>query len=506
MKKTFVFSILGIAVCLLMALPLFAKKTMAPVAVEQPASAWKLEKSKAWVTGRVALDSGYAKSVTLTPPTLSFDKMYRADLAYLDENDGTFAFEVNLFCPAALALRYHSTYIPIYLEPGDTLHVEFASSDFMKNSDGKFSSVRYSGPNAAVNADLLAFAVYRKNGGYGVYRNAKTVASFKAGMDSLYSTYRDELLAFAAGRKCDPRFFDLADRQISVIKDGNTWYALDVVPNGLIPAKEAPALFAGSESSLDDRNFTFLMPYLYYLDQLGQVDIWGADTVGKPETEKIQVLRNNFDTLLARYPAGLSRDALLLIALQRHYKHKEIRDALSDVYSATDRYLQSPVMREAWEEIVAPYLAAAAPKRNVYKLELRPTEQFIAELFAPYRNSGKILYVDIWQVWCGPCRQEMPYSVELHEKLQGRPVEFVYLCTSSDKGDFDREIVKLGIADTGKNIWLNEDESRILRHYFGVSGTPHYWIIGENGDFVSESAIRPSDPKTYETLRKLTEK
>ena len=106
MKKTFVFSILGIAVCLLMALPLFAKKTMAPVAAEQPASAWKLEKSKAWVTGRVALDSGYAKSVTLTPPTLSFDKMYRADLAYLDENDGTFAFEVNLFCPAALALRY----------------------------------------------------------------------------------------------------------------------------------------------------------------------------------------------------------------------------------------------------------------------------------------------------------------------------------------------------------------------------------------------------------------
>ena len=55
-------------------------------------------------------------------------------------------------------------------------------------------------------------------------------------------------------------------------------------------------------------------------------------------------------------------------------------------------------------------------------------------------------------------------------------------------------------------ILLTQDESRILRHYFGVSGTPHYWIIGENGDFVSESATDPSDPKTYETLRKLTEK
>lgn len=506
MKKTLVVSIFGIAACLLMAFVLFAKKNITPAPVQRPASAWKLEKSKAWITGRVALDSGYAKSVTLTPPTLSFDKMYRADLAYLDENDGTFAFEVNLFCPAALALRYHSTYIPIYLEPGDTLHVEFASGDFLQGHDGKFSSVRYSGPNAAVNADLLAFAVYRKNGGYGVYRNAKTVASFKAGMDSLYSTYRDELLAFAAGRKCDPRFFDLADRQISVIKDGNTWYALDVVPNGLIPAKEAPVLFAGSESSLDDRNFIYLQSYLYYLHQLAPVSIWGADTVGMTDAEKIRVIRNHFDTLLSRYPAGLSRDAMLLIALQRRYKNKEYRKALSDVFAATDRYLQSPVMREAWAEFVAPYQAAAAPKRNVYKLELRPTEQFIAELFAPYRGSGKVLYVDLWGLGCGPCREEMPYSVGLHKKLEGKPVEFVYICLGGEQKFFERDIVKLGIAGTGKNILLSDDEGRILMHYFGFSGTPHYWIIGENGDFVSESATRPSDPKTYETLRKLTEK
>ena len=508
MKRTFIFSISGIAACLLMALPLFAKKTMAPVAAEQPASAWKLEKSKAWITGRVALDSGYAKSVTLTPPTLSFDKMYRADLAYLDENDGTFAFEVNLFCPAALALRYHSTYIPIYLEPGDTLHVEFASGDFLPGHDGKFSSVRYNGPNAAVSADLLAFAVYRKNEGYGLYRNAKTVASFKAGMDSLYSIYCNELLAFAAGRRCDPRFIDLADRQISVRKDAYTWYALDVVPNGLIPEKEAPALFAGSESSLDDRNLIYMQDYLYYLDQLGQVPVWGADTVGMTNAEKIRVIRNHFDTLLSRYPAGLSRDAMLLIALQRRYKtkEKERREALSDIFAATDRYLQSPVMREAWAEFVAPYQAAAAPKRNVYKLELRPTEQFIAELFAPYRGSGKVLYVDLWGLGCGPCREEMPYSVGLHKKLEGKPVEFVYICLGGEQKFFERDIVKLGIAGTGKNILLSDDEGRILMHYFGFSGTPHYWIIGENGDFVSESAIRPSDPKTYETLRKLTEK
>lgn len=140
MKKTLVVSIFGIAVCLLMAFVLFAKKNITPAPVQRPASAWKLEKSKAWVTGRIALDSGYAKSVTLTAPTLSLSGMFHTELAYLNESDGTFTLEAEIYGPQRERLIYSGNGIPVYLEPGDTLHVEFASSDFMKNSDGKFSS------------------------------------------------------------------------------------------------------------------------------------------------------------------------------------------------------------------------------------------------------------------------------------------------------------------------------------------------------------------------------
>lgn len=275
MKKILVVSIFGIAACLLMAFVLFAKKNITPAPVQRPASAWKLEKSKAWVTGRIALDSGYAKSVTLTAPTLSLSGMFHTELAYLNESDGTFTLEAEIYGPQRERLIYSGNGIPVYLEPGDTLHVEFASSDFMKNSDGKFSSVRYSGSNAAVNADLLAFAVHRGNTSYDPFREGKTAEDFRAGTDALYRTYRDQLQAFTVKRQCDPKFFDLADREITTAKQLYTWYAIEVSGGGPLPAKEAPALFAGSESSLDDRNFTFLMPYLYYLDQLGQVDIWG---------------------------------------------------------------------------------------------------------------------------------------------------------------------------------------------------------------------------------------
>ena len=87
MKKILVVSIFGIAACLLMAFVLFAKKNITPAPVQRPASAWKLEKSKAWVTGRIALDSGYAKSVTLTAPTLSLSGMFHTEHIYFGSGD-----------------------------------------------------------------------------------------------------------------------------------------------------------------------------------------------------------------------------------------------------------------------------------------------------------------------------------------------------------------------------------------------------------------------------------
>ena len=43
--------------------------------------------------------------------------------------------------------------------------------------------------------------------------------------------------------------------------------------------------------------------------------------------------------------------------------------------------------------------------------------------------SGKVLVVNLWATWCGPCRNEIPELVRLHKEYQSRGVEMVGLTT-----------------------------------------------------------------------------
>jgi thiol-disulfide isomerase/thioredoxin len=43
--------------------------------------------------------------------------------------------------------------------------------------------------------------------------------------------------------------------------------------------------------------------------------------------------------------------------------------------------------------------------------------------------SGKVLLVNLWATWCGPCRNEIPELVKLHKEYQSRGVEMVGLTT-----------------------------------------------------------------------------
>jgi len=114
---------------------------------------------------------------------------------------------------------------------------------------------------------------------------------------------------------------------------------------------------------------------------------------------------------------------------------------------------------------------------------------------------GKVVYLDFWASWCGPCKKEMPYSQNLQEEFKGQDVVFLYLSVDRNAQQWLSMIEKLQI--TGEHYRANSDVHQELNAQFNVRSIPRYVLIDKKGKVVSANATRPSNPAVVDEIKKL---
>ena len=88
---------------------------------------------------------------------------------------------------------------------------------------------------------------------------------------------------------------------------------------------------------------------------------------------------------------------------------------------------------------------------------------------------GKVVLLNFWGTWCGPCRQEFPELVRLHQRLKDRGFEIVAV----DVGDDDEEAVKAFADGAGATFSIVRDQG--ASSLYGVASFPTNVLIDRSG-------------------------
>ena len=89
---------------------------------------------------------------------------------------------------------------------------------------------------------------------------------------------------------------------------------------------------------------------------------------------------------------------------------------------------------------------------------------------------GKVVYVDFWASWCGPCAQSFPFMNKMHGDLQAKGLEIVGVNLDEEPAE-----AKAFLEKTPAKFAVMADASGACPQDFGVKAMPSSYLIDRKG-------------------------
>lgn len=111
---------------------------------------------------------------------------------------------------------------------------------------------------------------------------------------------------------------------------------------------------------------------------------------------------------------------------------------------------------------------------------------------------GKVVYLDFWASWCGPCLQQIPHAKELKQRMAGRDdLVFLYISVDTDQQAWRNMVADRDIQGVHLNV---PGFSHEVPQSYNLKGVPTFYLIGRDGKIADNRPPRPSQERIDEVL------
>lgn len=465
---------------------------------------------------RESTEFGIAKNMIVSGTITNYDKstdpktlqILRRDLFESEERlvasinaDGTFQFEFPVAYTEEVYLFYN-TLITLLVVPGDSLSMQIDKG--VGSTKKLIDFVRYSdNPIGETNHYILKFLSDLPNEHY-IYELADAAEknlspeAFTQYIKSREQVYR----AFLSKFKKENPLPDLFSRWVeNYIHYGSL--------HDLMRYRWTHPHYnqmARDSFSLPEKYFSFLKRYkmndnaLFTFNHIGflhelsmylhEVKLQQPIVVDSAhQTNAIALFYNRRIESIDSATSGFTRDVMMAKLYLLTLKGRDL-DRFTSIYDSAftqQPYFLDAVNREAQK--LSDYLS----NQNIGAIQLatishEALEGFMDTLAIKYKN--KVIYVDFWAPWCGPCMKEMPAAKALQNHFANQDVVFLYLACKCTEASWRSTIANEKLS--GQHYLLTDDQFNILSALFEFNGIPHYSLIDKKGNIVLKQAPRPS--------------
>jgi thiol-disulfide isomerase/thioredoxin len=167
---------------------------------------------------------------------------------------------------------------------------------------------------------------------------------------------------------------------------------------------------------------------------------------------------------------------------------KQAAPYLKDLVNVEFKRRLNDMFQSKEQELTLLQIGKPAP---VFKLISNQGQTYALEDF-----KGKILYIDLWASWCGPCREEMPNYKKLVERYKNNPqVAFIGIAVSDGEKEWRKALAE------EKPTWLQlYDRDGVVARTYVANAIPKYILIDAAGKVLNFNTPGPGSPEILKAL------
>jgi thioredoxin-like negative regulator of GroEL len=193
----------------------------------------------------------------------------------------------------------------------------------------------------------------------------------------------------------------------------------------------------------------------------------------KPKPDQVEQAHEAFQQALTNYPKNLPalfRDGETLARMGKMDEAKTCFTQCATLASTTD-----PARLRAQHFADDPALAL---KKQAPAFEVTALDGTHFNLDA---MGGRVVLIDFWATWCGPCNEELPHVKKIAKEFAGEPLVILSVSWDNDDAKWRQFIQK------NEMTWMQyRDANHTLSTAFGVESIPHYFVIDTDGGLTTE--------------------
>jgi thiol-disulfide isomerase/thioredoxin len=260
------------------------------------------------------------------------------------------------------------------------------------------------------------------------------------------------------------------------IAGGSCWDCLD----GLYTAQMGDRDFKGAIESAEKLEAIAPTAMVKSMAEFKHGDALLAKAGEKAKPEQLEPAHEEFQEALKNYPKNLPamfRDGETLARMGKIDEAKQCFSQCATLAKPTD---PARLRAEHFAEDPLLSLKKRAPAFEVTALD--------GSKFNLDAMGGRVVLLDFWATWCGPCNEALPEMKKIAKDFAGQPLVVLSISWDSDDAKWRQFIQK------NEMTWLQyRDRDHALSDAFDVQAIPHYFTIDSDGVLTAEMVGSDSD-------------